>query len=174
MTTKTNIRAVCVHYSYSKYKARIIYYAGGGCRGLLAWKKTRDIHIQYTLYTVQNIFFTINKTLYCIVMRTERKITQSFFLNQTTYFWDVSQHYNILDFLELEFLTVYHRTYHKNNEHPYPCILTYLIYYTYIQYLYIFDSVSYLPQAQTSLPMYINIYCIYIYICVNLIRVCIL
>ena len=105
--------------------------------------KKHGIYI-YTLYTVQNIFFTINKTLYCIVMRTERKITQSFFLNQTTYFWDVSQHYNILDFLELEFLTVYHRTYHKNNEHPYPCILTYLIYYTYIQYLYIFDSVSYL------------------------------
>ena len=170
MTTKTNIRAVCVHYSYSKYKARIIYYAGGGFRGGLE-KNTGYTYILCTLY---KIYFLLSTKHCTVVMWTERKITQSFFLNQTTYFWDVSQHYNILDFLELEFLTVYHRTYHKNNEHPYPCILTYLIYYTYIQYLYIFDSVSYLPQAQTSLPMYINIYCIYIYISVYLIRICIL
>ena len=56
MTTKTNIRAVCVHYSYSKYKARIIYYAGGGFRGLLAWKKTQNIHI-YSVHCTKYIFY---------------------------------------------------------------------------------------------------------------------
>ena len=86
MTTKTNMRAVCVHYSYSKYKARIIYYAGGGFRGLLAWKKTRDIHI-YSVHCTKYIFYyQQNIVLYSLVMRTERKTTQSFFLNQTTYF----------------------------------------------------------------------------------------